>query len=140
MSANAIEAQGVTVEWFDSVGSPNEFRVIPEVKSISGPSGSAAVIDTTDLGSTAKAKRMGLPDEGQLQLTINYIPDNVIHMGLRSVRVARTLEQFRITWTDTGATTFTFNGYVSGFALSGAVDGIVEGTVTIEISGAITEA
>lgn len=140
MSSSAIESQGVTIEWLDSVNSPNEFREIPEVKQFSGPSGSASVIDVSDLGSSAREKRMGLPDEGQLQLTINYRPDNEIHAGMRTARESRTLEQFRITYTDAGATTHTFSGYISGFALSGAVDGVVEAQVTIEISGSITEA
>jgi hypothetical protein len=140
MSSNALEAQGTSVEWLDSQASPNEFRVIPEIKQISGPSGSASVIDVSDVGSGAREKRMGLPDEGQLQLTLNYIADNEIHSGMRAARVARTLEQFRITWTDDTATQFTFDGYISGFAPSAAVDGTVEAQVTIEISGAITEA
>ena len=139
MSSSAIESQGVVVQWLDSINSPNEYRAIPEVKQISGPSGSASVIDVSDLGSTGREKRMGLPDEGQLQLTINYIPDNEIHLGMRAARTARTLESFKIIFTDTGATVFTFSGYISGFSVSGAVDGVIEAQVTVEISGSIAE-
>ena len=139
MSSSAIESQGVVIQWLDSVNSPNEYRAIPEVKSFSGPSGSAPVIDATDLGDTGKSKRMGLPDEGQLSLTINYIPDNEIHAGLRTARINRTAQSFRIIFTDTGTTQFNFSGFVTGFAVSGAVDGIIEATVTVEITGAVTE-
>ncbi len=140
MSSNAIEAQGIKIQR-GSGTSPYTYTDIPEVKSFSGPGGSAAVIDVTDLSSSAKEKRMGLSDEGQLQLTINYIPDNTVHQALRSDRAARSKVPFKITFTDaTPATTWSFFAYVTGFSVSGAVDGVVEGQVTLEITGSITEA
>lgn len=136
MSSNAIEAQGVII----ARGVGTVFTTIPEIKSFSGPGGSATVIDVTDLQSTAKEKRMGLPDEGQLQFTINYIPDNAVHQGLRQDRMDRIERDFRITFTDASpATQWTFSAFVSGFSVSGAVDNVVEAQVTLEITGAITE-
>lgn len=137
MSSNAIEAQGVTIARQNGT----IYTTIPEIKSFTGPGGSAAVIDVTDLQSTAKEKRMGLADEGQLQFTINYIPDNAVHQALRADRAARSETDFRITFTDTSpATTWSFAAFVTGFAVSGAVDGVVEAQVTLEITGAISEA
>ena len=137
MSSNAIEAQGVII----ARGVSSVYTTIPEIKSFNGPGGSASVIDVTDLQSTAKEKRMGLQDEGQLQFTINYIPDNAVHQGLRADRSARTLRTFKITFTDTSPkTVWSFSAYVTNFAVSGAVDGVVEAQVTLEISGSITEA
>jgi hypothetical protein len=137
MSSNAIEAQGMVI----ARGVGTVFTTIPEIKTFTGPGGSAAVIDVTDLQSAAKEKRMGLADEGQLQFTINYIPDNQVHMDLREDRATRVERDFRITFTDSSpATTWTFSGFVMGFSVSGAVDGVVEAQVTIEITGAITEA
>jgi hypothetical protein len=137
MSSNAIEAQGVIL----ARGVSTVFTTIPEIKTFTGPGGSATVIDVTDLQSTAKEKRMGLKDEGQLQFTINYIPDNAVHIGLRADRDGRVLREFRMTFTDTSPkTTWTFDAYVLGFSVSGAVDAVVEAQVTLEISGSITEA
>jgi hypothetical protein len=137
MSSNAIEAQGVII----ARGVGTVYTTIPEIKSFSGPGGSATIIDVTDLQSTAKEKRMGLPDEGQLQFTINYIPDNAVHQGLRQDRMDRVERDFRITFTDNSpATTWTFSAFVSGFSVSGAVDNVVEAQVTLEITGAILEA
>lgn len=137
MSSNAIESQGVTIARLEGT----VYTDIPEIKSFNGPGGSATVIDVTDLQSTAKEKRMGLPDEGQLQFTINYIPDNSMHQALRADRASREEKTFRITFTDASpATTWTFDGFVLNFVVSGAVDGVVEAQVTIEITGAITEA
>ena len=139
MSSNAIEAQGITIARGTGTG-PVTYTTIPEVKSFSGPGGSATVIDVTDLSSTAKEKRMGLADEGQLQLTINYIPDNAVHLALRADRASRAKVPFRISFTDSGDTTWSFDAFVTGFNVSGAVDGVVEAQVTLEITGAITEA
>lgn len=139
MSDSAIDAQGIVISRGSGTGSPETFTAIPEVKSFSGPGGSASVIDVTDLASAAKEKRMGLQDEGQLSLTLNYIPDNAVHMGLRTDRANQTLRNFRIVFTDTGDTQWDFAGFVTGFTVSGGVDNVVEANVTIEISGAITE-
>lgn len=139
MSSNAIDAQGIVIAIGDGATPTEAFTTIPEVKSFSGPGGSASVIDVTDLQSAAKEKRMGLQDEGQLTLSINYIPDNAVHQGLRTDRANQTKRNFRMTFTDTGATVWDFAAFVTGFSVSGGVDGVVEASVTLEISGAITE-
>lgn len=139
MSSNAIEAQGTLLK-VQTATSPVTFTTIPEVKSFTGPGGSAAVIDVTDLSSTAKEKRMGLQDEGQLSFTMNYLPDNTTHDYLRTIRSARTLTPFQLIFTDgSPVTNWAFNAYVTGFSVSGAVDGVVEANVTLEITGSITE-
>jgi predicted secreted protein len=137
MSSNAIEAQGIVIQRGE--GSGPTYTTIPEVKSFTGPGGSASVIDVTDLSSAAKEKRMGLADEGQLQLTINYLPDNEVHQDLRADRAARTRTPFRIVFTDDNVTQWDFDAFVTGFSVSGAVDGVVEAQVTLEITGAISE-
>jgi hypothetical protein len=137
MSALALESQGTKLEI--GIGTPVVYERICEIKTFSGPGGSATVIDTTDLCDTAKTKRMGLADEGQLSFTINYIPADTAHAELRAARASRELTLFKLTFTDTPATVWEFAGFVAGFSLSGAVDGVIEATVTVEISGEITE-
>lgn len=139
MSSSALESQGMAIK-ISNMLSPVVFSTIPEVKDFTGPGGSAAVIDVTDLSSVAKQKRMGLADEGQLSFTINYIPADTQHSALRAARSARQETDFQILFTDESpSTTWDFSGFVTGFAVSGAVDGVVEAQVTIEITGAILE-
>jgi hypothetical protein len=139
MSSNALEAQGMLLK-IGNGASPEVFNTIPEIKTFSGPNGSATVIDVTDLSSAAKEKRLGLADEGQLSFTINYIPKNTYHALLRTQRDSRELTSFKMVFTDNSPkTTWSFSAFVQGFAVSGAVDGVVEATVTLEISGAISE-
>lgn len=138
MSSLALEAQGMLIKIGNGLSSET-FATITEVKTFSGPGGSAAVIDVSDLSSTAREKRLGLKDEGQLSFTINYIPTNTQHALLRTQRSNRQLTSFQLVFTDTGNMTWDFEAYVSGFSVSGAVDGVVEAQVTLEISGTITE-
>ena len=140
MSSQALEAQGTVLKIGDGA-SPEVFSTISEIKTFTGPGGSAAVIDVTDLSSAAKEKRMGLADEGQLSFMINYIPSDTEHAALRSARATRVETNFQLIFTDASpATTWSFSGFVTNFAVSGSVDGVIEANVTIEITGAISEA
>ena len=49
MSANALESQGTILYLGTGTGSPETFEEIQEVISITGPSGTANVIDVSDL-------------------------------------------------------------------------------------------
>lgn len=139
MSSAALEAQGMELK-IGNGASPEVFTAISEIKTFSGPSGSATVIDVTDLSSAAKEKRMGLADEGQLSFTINYIPTDTQHALLRAQRASREETNFKLVFTDDSpSTTWSFSAFVTGFAVSGAVDAVVEANVTLEITGAITE-
>ena len=140
MSSQALVAQGTVLKIADSV-SPYAYVEIPEIKTFTGPGGSAAVIDVTDLSSTGKEKRMGLKDEGQLSFDILYIPTDEQHMALRAFRDSGLAAQFQLVFTDgSPATTWEFDGFVTTFSISGGVDGVIEGKVTIEITGSIVEA
>lgn len=146
MSIGALESQGVKIFIEDlSLGSPPDaWRQICDVSGFDGPGGQAATIDVSDLCSTAKEKRIGLNDEGQFTLNIFYIPADPAHKLLREKRSSREPANFRIEWPasvnyPTEGAAWEFTGFVPGFATSGAVDESVTATVTIEISGEITE-
>lgn len=140
MSSQALEAQGMELR-IGNGASPEVFTAISEISTFSGPGGAATVIDVTDLSSLAKEKRMGLADEGQLSFTINYIPNNTQHALLRTQRANRQETNFKLIFTDDSpATTWSFAAFVTGFSVTAAVDGVVQANVTLEITGAISEA
>lgn len=138
MASNAIETQGMKIQ-IGNGASSELFSDIKEIKTFSGPGGSASIIDVTSLDSAAKEKRMGLADEGQLQFTINYVPAETTHAALRTARSTRELTNFRMIFTDGTATQWDFSAFVTGFSVSGGVDAVVEAQVTLEITGAIVE-
>lgn len=114
---------------------------IGEIVSFSGPSGAAAVIDITHLGSTAKEKLIGIRDEGNLTLEVNWNNTaTALHRTLKDDRAAREKRTFDIKLTDdvegstTQPTAMFFDAYVSGVSLTGAVDDVIKGSITLEIS------
>ncbi len=136
----ALETQGTVVAINTGTTATPVWTPIGEVKSFNGPSGSATVIDATHLGSVAKDKLMGLADEGQITLEVNYLHTaDAGQSAVRTARTNRTLSQFQITLSD-GTSTIAFSAYVLGFTVSGGVDALMTSTITLEISGAVTYA
>lgn len=135
--ANSTESQGIVVAVGDG-GSPSQLSTLNNITDFSGPGGQASVIDVSSLASTRREKKMGLPDEGQFTLTLNWDPDDTVHQALRTYRNNRTRAEFRITLTDGTPAVATFFGYVLGVALSAAVDQVVKAAVTIEIDGGVS--
>lgn len=99
-------------------------------------SGSAAVIDTTDLDSTSKEKQMGTPDEGSFKIDMNYIPTDEGQAGLDAARTSRALTAFEVV---KGPAKFAFSGFVISFEKSGGLDKQWTASASIEISGPITK-
>ena len=137
MSENAIKAQGTVLQIGN--GSPLEYDTIAEINSFSGPGGSVSVIDVTDLSSSAKEKIAGMNDNGQLSFECNFIPSNTQHVALREAKEAGLTISIKLIFTDAGLTEWTFNAIVVGLSVSGAVDGVVKASVTLEISGDVIE-
>ena len=139
MSSSALSSQGMTIGIGDAA-SPEVFTDITEVKGIDGPGGQANEIDVTDLSSTAKEFVLGLQDEGDITLDINYLPADTQHALLRARRASGAIGNFQIAFTDSPVTTWTFAALVKGFSISNAVDGITGASVVLRVSGTITEA
>jgi len=137
MSSNAMVSEGVILKRGDG-GAPETFTEVSEVVSFDGPGGTAAVIDVTHLRSSAKEKRIGLPDEGQIKLEMNYVPSDSMQAALRSDRVTRTRRNFKLLMTDTGPTTASFAAYVLEFSVKGGVDQKIAASITLEIDGTVT--
>jgi len=136
MSSSALQSQGMVIQISDAA-SPEVYTTIAEVMSIDGPGGSAAVIDVTDLSSTAKEKRAGLQDEGQVSFDMNYLPTNTQHILLRPQRAGALVTNFRILFTDSPQTTWSFSALVLGFSISNAGDDVTKAAVTLEVTGAV---
>lgn len=113
---------------------------IGEVVSFNGPSLTGAVIDLTNLQSTAKEKTVGVYDAGDLSISVNW--DNeasnaAIHDALVIDMRARTNRKFDIKFTDTGTSQPSgvyFEGYITGFNPTGSVDNKLSADITIAIS------
>lgn len=135
-----LESQG-TVLKVGADASPQGLQTVGQVTSITGlRGGSATVIDVSNLASTAREKKMGLPDEGQVTITCQYDPNDTNgQVAMETARTNRTRKGFTITLTDSPATVFSFNGYVLTAQVDVNIDGVDEATYTVEIDGAVTK-
>ena len=140
MSSNALESQGIALYIDLGSVSPSVWTQITEAKDINFRTGSATVIDVTDLSSTAREKRMGLADEGQCTLTLNLLPKNAAHAELIQAKADRQVRDFKVVLTDNpNPSTYYFSGFVLSVPMSASVDAVIESSVTIEITGAVTQ-
>ena len=133
----AIESQGVLIYWSTSTALSTAMA-IGGVTGFNGPSGSAGVIDITTLQSTAKEKQMGLPDEGQLSFDIVYLTTDAGQIALKTDRAARTKRKAAIKFTDASSNIVHADAYCTGFSITGAVDDVIKGSVTLELTGPLT--
>jgi hypothetical protein len=116
------------------------------ITNFSVPSGSPSVIDITCLGSTAKEKCIGIVDEGQMTFEVNVdSSDHIQWTHIKDDRSNRTKRTWDVLFTDAstvaGATAvpsaILFDGFVTGFSVSGAVDQALKASITIEIDGPV---
>ncbi|MEV5030991.1 hypothetical protein MRBLMC3_000145 [Sphingobium sp. LMC3-1-1.1] len=134
--STAIETQGTVL----SIKVGATFTAIAQITDFSAFSGSASVIDTTNLDSVAKEKLMGLQDFGQVTINFNVIPSDAGQVALEAAKASRALTEFELVLNDTASTTFEFSGFVLSKSLNGGVETAVTGSATIEISGNVTVA
>jgi len=136
----AIESQGTKLFWSSSTAASTsaDTALIGEVTDFTGPGGQAAVIDVTNLLSTAKEKLIGLRDEGQLSMTLNFSATDKAQENLRVDRAARTKKRVTMKFVDTNTAIAIFKGYCLSYSISGAVDNKITANAVIEITGAVT--
>ncbi len=136
VSAQASGAPGISV-----VG--HAMQNIGEVVSFNGPGLTAAVIDVTNLQSTAKEKLVGIYDAGQVSLSILFDEQASgikLHDALIRDMRAGTRRQFDIIFKgnstrNTGAVYF--GGYVSAFGITGSVDNAIKADITIALASGV---
>ena len=132
-----VLAQGCTLKVGDGA-SPEVFNAIGQVTAINGPSGAAPIIDVSNLSSTYREKRTGLPDNGDVTATVQYDPADTGQTRVETLRAGSLSGNFQIVLSNSPATTWSFAGYVSEFSKTIGIDEVVEASITVNIDGAIT--
>ena len=136
MSTNAVVSQGTVFKRGD--GTSNEtFTAISEINSVSLPSRSRPTIDVTDLDSVVREFLVGIRDNGQVTLSMNFTRDTYIDMNTDFENTSSV--NYQIVFPDTNNTTMDLAMYVIN--LDGDVPGPDEkitSNVTFKISGDFT--
>lgn len=133
----ALESQGVVLYW-STTTSLSTVITVGQVVSFNGPTGSASIIDVTHLGSTAKEKQMGLPDEGNISFDLILATSDNGQTKMRECRSARTKGHWCLKLTDSSISVLHGDGYVTGFSITGAVDDVIKANTQVEITGPVT--
>lgn len=140
--SNAISAFGTLLKVGDG-GSPEQFTTIAELRSISGPSFQADVLDATVHNTPTPWREFisGLLDGGEISLEINFIPTGPTHdgsTGLLHDFVEREQRNYQLVFPDAANTTWTIPGIVTGFEMNADPAEILSASVTIKVNGAPT--
>jgi hypothetical protein len=136
MTANTtLASQGTTLTITVGSGSATPVNGFTDFSGLG--SGTATIIDASDLSSAAKQKQIGLPDEGTAKISLNYIEADAGQVAMETARSGRSLAHFIITLTS--GTKYAFDGYVQTFEKSVSVDKLVTISASVEITGAVTK-
>lgn len=129
-------AQTVTTTAGGSDGT-EVFTTVAEVKSLSGPNLAAAVIDVTSMDSANNTREFitSLIDPGELSFQVNFLPGLASQQALVTDMKNRTRRNFKIVWTDTAGTTWSFAGIITSFQPSSATEEALSASVTIKVTG-----
>jgi predicted secreted protein len=133
----AIFAKGTQLKVGDGATPTEAFALIPGIRTITGPSMSAEVIDITshDTPGGFRDKMQGLKDWGMLSFELLWDPAEALHQQLFDDYVAGTVRHYTLTYPTTTPTTLSFSGFVGNNPTSSPFDGALTKTAEIVIMG-----
>lgn len=136
MATQAISSHGTKVKVGDGAD-PEVFAAIGEVLDITGPGQTLNTEDATNHDSGGWREPIPtILEGGEVTFDINYYGDATQAAVLADIK-ARTKRNFEIEYPDTSKDVF--SGYFTSFSKSAPVEGILRASVTIMISGPVTE-
>jgi hypothetical protein len=134
MANNVVNSRGATVSIKVGTGASVKIAGVTDFSGIG--SGSASVIDVTDLDSTSKEKMIGVMDEGQFKISYNVVKGDLGQAALDTARASAASCEVKVV---TSASTYTFTAYVLTNEQGGAVDKQITGSAGFEISGSVVK-
>lgn len=117
---------------------------VANVTNISGLDGDVETIDVTshDSGSAYRQKIASFIDAGQVNLDLNFDPNNATHRatsgGILYLRDQRTLERWKVTFPGAPIHYVSFDAFVKNAGFEAPFDDKLSMAVTLEVSGAAT--
>lgn len=114
---------------------------VAEVNDISGPGLSRDNIEVTHHQSANRWREFikGLKDGGEVTFSVNYIPTNATHNVaagmLGDFSNETTVDTWSLVFPDTGATTWSFPGFITSWEPAEPIDDKLSADVTIKVSG-----
>lgn len=117
-----------------TTASPAVYTAIPQAKDVTPPQLELGTVETTHLLSDAREFMPTIHDGGECNFNLEYDPANAQHAALFTSWSNKTVETWRITFSDT--TTIIFTGFLTTFGIDQlTVDSVVMVPCTIRITG-----
>lgn len=117
---------------------PVTYTAVANVKSADGFDGAASELDTTNLASTAKEKKLGLVDNGGISLELHQDNSDAGQVALRAKQVSGAITDFKLILPSGSLPTASFQGFVKKMSTNTGVDALVTTAIGITISGPVT--
>jgi len=136
-----LNTVGKTITIGSGTATPTEWIKVGELTDIKSTSDTSPDIEVTDLDSTAKEYIQGLPDTGNVTMTVYCVDSDTGLAAMEAAHVARAMKSFKVTYPSGATPIRTFNGYVKSFPMIGdaSKDSAVTGSVEIKRSGSVTK-
>ncbi len=120
--------------------SPEVFTTIANVGSITGPTTSSELIDVTNQDTSGSYRQYiaGLIDGGEVSFTLNFDPALAGHQAIFTDLEDQSVDNYQITFSDAATTKCVFPGVVTGAESTAPIDGALQLSVTIKVTGDVT--
>lgn len=136
--ATETAAHGISLKIGDGATSES-FNAIQKITNgPNGPNFNCRIIEASSHSDAAIIKKASLRDNGQVTFDLLYDSTDTQHALLMTNHLAKTVTNFQMILTDTGAEQYAFSAIVSTMNFSGQAEGWNTMAVTLEISGDIT--
>lgn len=137
--SNAKTAIGTQLKRGDG-GSPETFTKLAEVRSAKGPSQDVNVIDVSNFDSPSGYEEyaVGLKKGAALTAVANLIPQDPVYKSLLADFESRRIGNYQMVLPDASSTTATFTAFVAKLDRTFDVKNVMEVTIDLQITGAIT--
>jgi hypothetical protein len=123
-----------------SVGSPTGFITIGNARDVKFLDGTSQEVDVTNLTSTWKEKRLGLPDGGTVTFKVDTDFGDPGQAACLVAKNSRTICDFKIILPAGTTPNVTFLGYVKKFNAGTSVDNPVQSDVEFLVTGPVSMA
>jgi len=138
MASAALTTVGAVLE-VDPAGGTSFTSLGNVIEGFTSQGGSKPEIDVTVWSSTAKEYLSGMGDYGSWQCSGFYNPNDAGAAAIKTLFENSAVASWKLTFTDTPATTWTVDGTVTEFSMSATKDDAFRLTWTVKLSGAPTE-
>lgn len=108
---------------------------IAQVSNISGPGLAADTTDVTTHDSLEAWEEVAVTILRSGELTLDIVYDPTMHAPILTVMKDKLEKTYELQFPDAAYTSYTFDGFITGFEPSAPVDGALTASVTIKVTG-----